>query len=61
MKVRLRFYGGAQGDNWDIELVNAPHKGQLLEFGPRRVFEVLDVLDIDGETSATVRVKEIVE
>lgn len=60
MKVRLRFDGAAQAD-WEIELANAPHKGQLLEFGPRRVFEVLEVLDLEGESSATVRVKELVE
>lgn len=61
MRVRLRFDGGAQADDWDIEVANAPHKGQLLEFGPRRVFEVLEVLDIEGESSATVRAREVVE
>ena len=61
MTVRLRFDGAAQANDWGIELANAPYKGQLLEFGPRRVFEVLEVLDIEGESSATVRVKEVVE
>jgi hypothetical protein len=61
MKVTLRFDGAEQEPDWTVELANLPRRGQIIEIAPKRIVEVLEVFEDQGDKDVVARVREVVE
>ena len=61
MKIALHFDGIEEQPDWLIELANLPSCGQLIEIAPKRIVEVLEVLEPEPSGEVVARVREIVE